>query len=410
MTIGSTGDWAIDWTHKSFPPSGEGVRADSIGDQGWHALTDFSTPLAVLHEDALEHNQRVMSDFCSRHGVALAPHGKTTMSPELIGRQLAGGAWGMTAATAWQARAMITMGATRVMIANECLDPVGLCWLVERMAADAGLEVLVFADSTDAVDQMGQIVAGATRPLPVLVEVGEPDGRAGLRDHDTGIAVAEAIAGTAGLRLAGVAGFEGVVGSSRTDATEAAARAFLTRMRTLAVDLLDQGLLSPGAILTAGGSMYFDLVAEELTGVPGTEVVLRSGCYLIHDHGLYADATPLGGPDGLQPALEVWARVLSTPEAGLAILDAGRRDISSDAGMPPLRARFRDGHTEPIPDGAARIRTFNDQHTIVETSHLRVGDLVQLGISHPCTTLDRWRAIPVIDDQYRVRSSVRTIF
>ena len=39
-----------------------------------------------------------------------------------------------------------------------------------------------------------------------------------------------------------------------------------------------------------------------------------------------------------------------------------------------------------------------------------VGDLVGFGISHPCTAFDKWRVIPVVDDELRVTGAVRTFF
>ena len=49
-------------------------------------------------------------------------------------------------------------------------------------------------------------------------------------------------------------------------------------------------------VVTAGGSTHFDLVAEMLTGWPAglaVRTVLRSGCYLTHDDGLYQRTSPL---------------------------------------------------------------------------------------------------------------------
>jgi D-serine deaminase-like pyridoxal phosphate-dependent protein len=40
----------------------------------------------------------------------------------------------------------------------------------------------------------------------------------------------------------------------------------------------------------------------------------------------------------------------------------------------------------------------NDQHTFVRGADLNVGDVVRLGLSHPCTAFDKWRLIPVVSD------------
>jgi D-serine deaminase-like pyridoxal phosphate-dependent protein len=142
--------------------------------------------------------------------------------------------------------------------------------------------------------------------------------------------------------------------------------------------------------------------------------VLRSGCYLVHDHGMYAHGTPAadGVPDAprFAAALHVWARVVSTPEPALALVDAGRRDLSHDAGLPVPLERIRDGDRLPL--AGAVVDALSDQHAFVRHPglDLRPGDLVRLGISHPCTTLDRHRALYLVDGDDRVVGVTRTNF
>ena len=62
-------------------------------------------PLLTLRESALANNLAAMAAYCAGAGVALAPHGKTAMSPELAARQLAHGAWGITVASIGQLQA-----------------------------------------------------------------------------------------------------------------------------------------------------------------------------------------------------------------------------------------------------------------------------------------------------------------
>jgi D-serine deaminase-like pyridoxal phosphate-dependent protein len=55
----------------------------------------------------------------------------------------------------------------------------------------------------------------------------------------------------------------------------------------------------------------------------------------------------------------------------------------------------------------------NDQHAYIATKRAReltVGDLVALGISHPCTALDKWRYLPIVDDGYRIVDVATTHF
>jgi D-serine deaminase-like pyridoxal phosphate-dependent protein len=427
-------EWIVDWRHKSFPPTGAGTASSDFADAKWRLFSDFTTPIVALKESALTHNLTLMREYCARYGVQLAPHGKTTMSPELITRQLDHGAWGMTAATAWQARAMLGFGAHRIIIANECLDPVGLSWIAAHVRDHPGTEVLAFVDSVAAVEEMRTVLGAvpSAPPMPVLVEVGVEGGRAGARGVPAAVEVGEAVAAAPELSLAGVAGFEGVIGATREARVLDAVRAFLRDIRESAERLMTAGAFREDhpVLLSAGGSAYFDQVAEVFTAdrdryLRPVEVVLRSGCYLTHDHGAYQEVSPFRGsgePD-LRPAMEVWARVLSTPEPGLAIIDAGKRDISTDGRMPAVLGRRREGRYEewsgageypPAKTGVV-VDHVNDQHGFVHFGDgpdplLRVGDLVRLGISHPCTTFDKWRAIPLVDDDYTVTGAVRTVF
>ena len=149
-------------------------------------------------------------------------------------------------------------------------------------------------------------------------------------------------------------------------------------------------------------------------------MILRSGAYLTHDHGFYGTLSPASrgsaGAPALRPALELWAQVLSYPEPGLALLGAGRRDVGFDQGLPvPLRVIRRAGGPELTGTEltGSQVTELNDQHAYLrldEGAVLAPGDLVGLGISHPCTTFDKWRVIPVVDDADRVTDIVHAFF
>jgi D-serine dehydratase len=381
----------------------------------------FGYPVLTLRESALAGNLAAMAAYCARAGVELAPHGKTAMSPELAARQLASGAWGITVATIGQLRMYRAFGFPRLLLANELVDEPGIAWLAGELAADPGFAAYCYVDSTDGVAILDRALTAhpAGRRLPVLVEIGL--GRTGCRTDDQALTVAKAAAATGTLTVAGVAGYEGTIGAPRAQALDTVA-SFCRRLATLASTVragTGSGAGPDGAefIVTAGGSVYFDVVARELTAaLDGMTVVLRSGCYLFHDHGIYQADSPaargVAGAPVLRPALELWAQVVSRPEPELALLSAGRRDVGFDAGLPvPLRARRLDGSTPRL--AGAKVTGLNDQHAYLRLdpeSALAPGDVVCLGISHPCTTLDKWRLIPVLDDEDNVIETVHTFF
>ncbi|WP_456318647.1 alanine racemase [Actinokineospora bangkokensis] len=384
-------DEVIDWRFKAVPHTllGSTVR-DALARRPGIRRDRFPSPVVALDRADLEHNLTTMADWCRASGLDLAPHGKTTMAPALLHRQLELGAWGITAATPAQARAFRAFGVPRVLLANEFVHPDGLDWVGAQLA-DPGFDFLCWADSPEAVRAMA---GPRPRPLDVLVEVGSRGGRTGARTPAEALRTAEAIDAEPSLRLAGVGGYEAPAGPDLDDV-----RAYLHALREVAEALHPV----EDMVVTAGGSAYFDLVASILRGPWRT--VLRSGTYLTHDDEHYAGVSPLGDTPRLDaPALRsawrVWAQVQSTPEPGLAILAAGKRDLPHDLGLP-----------FPV-DLDGEVTALNDQHAFLRTPAApRVGEWVRLGISHPCTTFDKWSLLPVLDgDGETVVDLVRTFF
>ncbi|HET6878483.1 MAG TPA: alanine racemase [Jatrophihabitans sp.] len=408
-------------TDKGLPAWATGLSlAGFAGRRPNLADAGFLYPVLTADETALAANIAAMAGYVREHGALLCPHGKTTMSPEVIRRQLDAGAWGITAATVSQVRAFRSFGVGRVLLANELVDPAGLDWLLAELDADPQFDCYAFVDSLAGVAAARAALdrRGPGRDLPLLVELGVPGKRTGCRTVDEAADVARAAGALEGIRLAGVAGYEGVLaatpGPAAEAAAEAAVRRYLGDLRSLLGSVADE---TPDGdlLVTAGGSVYFDLVADEL-GPAATggraQLVLRSGCYVTHDHGLYATTGPSarGSGPALRPALRLWAQIGSVPEPGLALAGFGRRDCSFDAGLPvPLHRLAGAGRGEPVP--GVEVVGLNDQHAFLRhDGGLQVGDVLAFGISHPCTTLDKWRVIPVVDDTLTVTDCLTTWF
>ncbi|WP_395702177.1 alanine racemase [Aquabacterium sp.] len=412
---------------KGFPHDQPPMTRAQIAAAGWQVLDGrLPLPLAVLKHEALAHNIAWMQAFVRERGIDLAPHGKTTMSPQLFRRQLDAGAWGITLANVTQAAIGVAAGVKRVLIANQVFADEDLHGLRALRAAHADLRTVFLVDSTA---QLALIEAWcATHPGPafeVLLEVGVAGGRTGCRGHEEAAALARALHASPAVRLVGIECYEGLGAKGDSANDEPYARALMDRVEALAT-LCDREHLfeADEVLMSAGGSAIFDLVAGRLKPSLSRQVrgLLRSGCYVTHDHGNYrrmlaAVAARCGCAETLRPALEVWTHVQSRPEPGLAILAAGRRDLSFDIEMPIPFARAPRGTLAPqaIP-GSWRVTGLNDQH-----AHLRwdagdeaaapvVGERVGLGISHPCTTFDRWQWMPVVDDAYRVIDAVTMHF
>ena len=397
---------------KSFPARLVGHAVDDLG----APLAEFSTPLFVVDEPAMAHNLQVMAAWTAVRGLELMPHGKTTMAPALLRRQLAAGATGITVATPWQADVALRAGVPTVQIANMALDPGGLRRLAAHLAEHPEQELVVWADSLAAVDLMDSALDGTTATIGVLAELGAAGGRTGARDETEALAIAERIGRSPHLALRGVAGYEGALGHDRSPAALEAVETYCRRLADLAAQV--RPLVDGSCWITAGGSAYPDLVAAAIAGLPGTRAILRSGAYLVHDHGFYRGISPLDRDRGLpeaealRPAMRGHARVVSLPEPGLALLDAGKRDLPFDEGLPvPLAvAPALGGPERPL---RAEVTALNDQHTFLRwegEAPVAVGEVVTLGLSHPCTAFDKWRLVPVVDEEGTVVEAVETFF
>ncbi len=414
---------------KGMPDGIDQANSDDIAALSLNVLAeDIALPCAILKENALRGNEEWMREFCSRAGVQLCPHGKTTMSPELFARQLLNGAWGITAATPHQVRILRSFGIDRIFYANQLMGGPAVRFVVGELQSNPQFEFYCLVDSVANVQALGAATDGCKRPLHVLLEVGQQGGRTGVRSRDQAMQVAEAVQRCRGLALAGIETFEFVVPAHDDDERERNITTLFEDIATLAHELDRAGLFhGPQVILSAGGSTYFDVAAKSLTSIQlslPTLSLIRAGCYLTQDSGWmpgYVDRmrerSPLVAsiPGRPEDALEVWGYVQSRPEPQLALINVGKRDVSYDIRLPQPKFWFRPRvHSRPqiIPDGT-QIVALNDQHgylRLPDDSPLSVGDLIGLGISHPCTTMDKWRAVLIVDGEYSVKGAISTWF
>ena len=379
-------------------------------------LSSFSTPLLVLDGAAMTHNQQIMSEWTAERGLELMPHGKTTMAPVLWGRQLEAGCTGITVATGWQAELALREGVPTVQLANTCTDPALLRRLAAHLAEHPGQELVCWADSLATIDLLERELPAGAR-MGVLVELGADGARTGARDEALAVQIAERVAASEVLRLVGAAGYEGAIAHDRSPRSVAAVAEYCGRLAALAERL--RPLIEGAPWVSAGGSAYFDLVAEAFAPLTQMRRILRSGAYLVHDSGFYRSISPLDAtrgvedPRALRVGMFACARVVSMPEPGLALLDAGKRDVPYDEGLPvPLGVAARLG--DPLRPLDGEVTALNDQHAFLrppESAQLALGDVVTLGLSHPCTAFDKWRLIPVVDAaRGTVLEAVETFF
>jgi D-serine dehydratase len=401
----------------------EGYRsAEEIRHEGWNLLReDVSLPAAVLDEEKLEHNLDWMRRFAEAYGARLAPHGKTTMSPQLFARQLAHGAWGITVATTQQAAVAFQHGVRRVLMANQLVGRENMR-TVSKMLEAPEFDYYCLVDSADQINQLGAFYAEQHQGLQVLLELGVMGGRCGIRDEKQMQAAMAALAHwQRSIVLRGIEMYEGVLDD------EGAIRALLERAVSVTRTMMAEKRFHDAAVLISGaGSAWYDVVAQVFSSAEmgnQVEVILRPGCYVTHDVGAYSRAqarilekNPIARRlhSGFVPALRIWAYVQSRPEAKKAIITMGKRDVAFDAGLPVAALHYRPGEAQPHAAPPRWLVTkIMDQHAFLEIGvddDLRVGDMLAFDISHPCLTFDKWRTILIVNAKYDIVDIAETWF
>lgn len=410
----------VDHRFKGLPPDAEGLTVGELAAQRRNLFTGgFTTPVLALSAERLEHNLALMETYSERHGLAFAPHGKTSMAPQLFARQIERGAWGITLAVPHQVRVARAYGVERIFLANELVDAAALRWIAGELEADPAFRFICYVDSVPGVALMDAALreAGATRPVDVVVELGAGDGaRTGVRTEAECVEIANAVAAADTLRLVGVAGYEGEV----PDANPERVRAWLGRLTALAVEFDKANRFADldEIVVSAGGSAWFDAVADVFAEIPALSApvlkLLRSGAYVSHDDGHYRHLTPFNRiPDegALHPAFRLWTQVVSRPTPEQAFTNAGKRDAAYDLDLPEAQVVHRGGVDRPAT--GVTVTGLSDQHGWVRTApeaDLAVGDWVGLGLSHPCTSFDKWQLIPLVEADGTVTDYIRTYF
>jgi D-serine dehydratase len=354
------------------------------------------------------------------------------MAPQLFERQLRAGAWGITAATACHVRTYRQFGIERILLANQLIGRANIDLVLDELQADPSLDFYCLVDSESGLRELQAALTERPmdRPLQVLLELGLPGGRTGVRTDDAAAALGRALRDAApAIALRGVEAFEGVLGGEDHGRVELAVLGLIDRVGMLARQGIEEGWFADGeVILSAGGSAFFDMASALATVMPEGRphrVVLRSGCYLTHDTLMYERMQARmrqragqlwGAGPGLRHALEVWAHVQSVPEPSRAVCSLGRRDISYDQMLPQPLWWYRPGlhlAPQPVPAGL-KVPALFDQHAYVDAADgvvpWQVGDLVGFGIGHPCTTFDKWPLLMTVDDDYKVTGGIRTFF
>ncbi|HAT2179017.1 amino acid deaminase [Raoultella ornithinolytica] len=377
-------------------------------------------PAALVKKTALENNIAWMQRYADTRGVSLAPHGKTTMTPWIFQAQQRAGAWGIGVGSAWQASAAMACGIERVLMVNQLVGQANMQVVSQLKAHYRTVDFLCCVDSLANARTLSAFFSARQQTLDVLIELGVPGGRCGCRSVDAALALAQEVATLPGLTLRGLELYEGVL---HGDDPQPQVEALLRQAAGLACQMAP--LVEGEFILTGAGTVWYDVVCNVWLAAQKPDrcrVVIRPGCYITHDMGIYEIARQeliardpiacdLGGD--LTSALELMAMVQSVPEADRAVVNFGKRDCAFDAGLPQPVAHYRHGKALPLQADEIVSVGIMDQHCMLRLApgcDVQVGDIVLFGTSHPCLTFDKWKTLLLVDDEYNVLEELDTLF
>jgi D-serine dehydratase len=393
---------------KGFPIDSYGKTLEQFLATNPNLFTaNFQFPIMVLKESAVKNNIAQMMSFCNSVDAQLAPHVKTTMSPQLAQMQVAAGATALTVANFWQGRIFLKHGFKNLIIANEVLDPTAIAEIA-KINKQKQAEIIFYVDSILALEKI-QKHTPLEGEQNLFIEIGTENGRGGVRELSLVEQLAQRIRADKRLNLIGVTGFEGAVpDAARGRRGEKKISKFCQKI-VAAAELAYPYKSDQQFVISAGGSAYFDIVARELNKFEKPRrLLLRSGGYITHDHKYYEEIYPFALSDrSFKPAIEVWAQVISKPEKDFGVLNLGKRDIGNDLHN-PIPIKSYDGQVKSF---SAVIEKLNDQHGYLRgKQEFSLAQLIGLGISHPCTTFDKWGLIPLVNDDYDLIDCLQTFF
>ena len=398
----------IEFKYKGFPIDSYGKTLEQFLATKPNLFTaNFQFPIMVLKESAVKNNIAQMMSFCNSVDAQLAPHVKTTMSPQLAQMQVAAGATALTVANFWQGRIFLKHGFKNLIIANEVLDPTAIAEIA-KINKQKQAEIIFYVDSILALEII-QKHTPSEGEQNLFIEIGTENGRGGVRELSLVEQLAQLIKADKRLNLIGVTGFEGAVpDAARGRRGEKKISKFCQKI-VAAAELAYPYKSDQPFVISAGGSAYFDIVARELNKFEKPRrLLLRSGGYITHDHKYYEEIYPFALSDrSFKPAIEVWAQVISKPEKDFGVLNLGKRDIGNDLHN-PIPIKSYDGQVKSF---SAVIEKLNDQHGYLRgKQEFSLAQLIGLGISHPCTTFDKWGLIPLVNDDYDLIDCLQTFF
>ena len=330
-------------------------------------MEDLDTPCLVIDMDDLDNNMDVIADTYRDKRAKLRGHAKNHKTPAIAHRQIRRGGTigGVCAAKVSEAEVMVHGGIQSVFITSEIVEPMK----IDRLCALADqAEMLVACDQADNARDLSEAAQTRGVEVGVVIELETGLRRCGVREIDQGVALAKEIVSLPGLRFRGVMSHQTI--PDMPDREDRAVEA--NRTIKGVIDLKDaiEGEGIAIDIVSTGETWSYDVAAE----IPGVTEI-QGGSYLMME-------THYGYMTEFHYAAKILSTVISTPNPGMAIGDAGVRAVSSFSGMPTVFDRH-----------GVSVESMDSDHAVfrVESgASLKIGDQVLLIPAQQDAMVSRW--------------------
>jgi len=338
--------------------------------------TEIDTPALLLYMDAVERNIHKMANFFSNKTCKLRPHVKTHKLPLIAHKQIEAGAIGITCAKLEEARIFLESGIENILIANEIVGNTKIQKLVHLSTYG---DLIVCVDQFENARDISEVAGKFGKKVNVLVEVDVGLNRCGVKPGKPALELVQGIAPLKHLEFRGLMGYEG--GLFIKDPREKKRKCEECNHLLVETKELIEKNGFPVQIVSGGGSNTFNL-----TGLYPGITDIQVGSYVTMDNHNRSYGLDF------EQAITVLTMVISKPDKERAVVDAGKRSLSSDEGMPVCK------------QSGIIVSKLNDEHGYLWLENpdhdLSVGNKIEIVPSHGCTTIPLYNRYVVIRNDY----------
>ncbi len=338
--------------------------------------SEIDTPALLIYMDVVEKNISRMANFFKNKECKLRPHMKTHKLPIIAQKQIEAGAIGVTCAKLSEAKLFFESGIKKILISNEIVGETKIQRLVNLSRYG---DLIVCIDNYENAKNISDAATRIGIKINVLVEVNVGLNRCGVMPGKPALGLVQKIDGLKNIIFRGLMGYEGGLFIHDIDEKKRKCRESNNLLVETKKLIEENGF--PVKIVTAGGSNTY-----KLTGTYPGITDIQVGSYVTMD-----EHNRSFGLD-FDQAITVITTVISKPERTRAVIDAGKKSISVDEGLPVCK------------DKGISIFKLNEEHGHLsiknQDAKISVGDKIEIIPQHGCTTISLYDSYMIIRDDH----------